>query len=185
MPCVLPVRPRLSPDLRVFGSPSRRALQVNVPPDCSSPALQRHLSVLPLRSPLLYRRLRPTRNHPRKAPRRSCSTPQHFQIPWPFFARLRLKPRPIGLARPSEVPSPGFGYPLDGVSSQNPRRPLSAPNALGLSPSELSSSPVIEGWSPIPPPLLRFAAKPVRPRIGAPTAYSHRKSRAPSRSPNG
>jgi hypothetical protein len=38
------------------------------------------------------------------------------------------------LPRASEVPSSGFGYPLDGVRLVSPRKPLSASNAHGLSP---------------------------------------------------
>mgnify|MGYP003572361760 CR=1 FL=1 len=45
---------------------------------------------------------------------------------------------------PQEVPSSGFGYPLDGVSHPNPWKPLSASHAHGLRPSELFSFPVIE-----------------------------------------
>jgi hypothetical protein len=45
---------------------------------------------------------------------------------------------------PQEVPSSGFGYPLDGVSCPNPWKPLSASHAHGLHPSELCSSSVIE-----------------------------------------
>jgi len=41
-----------------------------------------------------------------------------------------------------------------------PWKPLSAPHALGLRPSELSSSQRIEGRFPFPSPLLRFLAKP-------------------------
>jgi hypothetical protein len=62
---------------------------------------------------------------------------------------------------PPEVPSSGFGYPLDGVSHQNPRKPLSAPNALGLLPSELFSSPGIDKMFPPCLPLLRFSNKPL------------------------
>lgn len=105
MPCFRPVRPRLSPDPRVFGPSSHRAIQVNAPPGCSSPALQRHLSVLPLRSPPFYRCPRETRSRPRKAPRRSFATLQHIQVPRPFFARLRLKSRPVGLAQPTGSPA--------------------------------------------------------------------------------
>ena len=43
-----------------------------------------------------------------------------------------------------KVPFSGFGYPLNGVRGPDPGGPLSAPNALGLRSSELSSSPEIE-----------------------------------------
>jgi hypothetical protein len=44
----------------------------------------------------------------------------------------------------SEVPHPGFGYPLCGVSLRKPEKLLSAPNALRLRPSKLCSFPMIE-----------------------------------------
>jgi hypothetical protein len=119
-PCVLPVRPRISPDPRVFSPSSYRAVHVLAPLGCSSPALQRHLSALPLRSRPPYRCLRPTRTHPRKAPRRSSrplsiSGPRDPSLHDPFRSRVR----PAWL-HPPEVPPPGFGYPLDGVSSRTP-----------------------------------------------------------------
>lgn len=46
-----------------------------------------------------------------------------------------------------EVPHPGFGYPLCGVSDSTPWKPLSVPNARGLRPTKLSSSPMIDSPS--------------------------------------
>jgi len=89
---------------------------------------------LPLRSPLPYRRLRPTRSHPRKAPRISCATPQHVQVPWPFFARLRLKPRPIGLASPTGSPVPRVWLP-------SRRRQLTKPLKASFSPQRSRACP--------------------------------------------
>lgn len=65
----------------------------------------------------------------------------------------------------------------------NPRRPLSAPNTPGLYPSKLSSKQVIRKEFPLPSPLLRSPAKPLKPRAGAPAACSHPLSRPPLRSP--
>jgi hypothetical protein len=48
-----------------------------------------------------------------------------------------------------KVPPAGFGYPLDGVRDSHPGGSLSTPNALGLRPSELFSSPEIEELSRI------------------------------------
>jgi hypothetical protein len=58
-----------------------------------------------------------------------------------------------------EVPSSGFGYPLDGVSLPHPWKPLSAPHTLGLSPSELFSSPGVEKRSPIFPSALALSTQ--------------------------
>jgi hypothetical protein len=69
--------------------------------------------------------------------------------------------RPMNQPDPPEVPPAGFGYPLDGVSYRSPWKPLSAPNAPGLRPSELSSSPGIERMFPPSLPLLRFPNKPL------------------------
>jgi len=74
----------------------------------------------------------------------------------------------------------GFGYPLNVFfKSFVPRRPLSASNALGLFPSELSSITVIDQEFPLLSPLLRFSTKSRGPRIGASVAYSHHDSRSP------
>jgi hypothetical protein len=47
-----------------------------------------------------------------------------------------------------EVPTVGFGYPFAGSKLSLPRKPLSAPNALKLCPSELFSSRMIKGKFP-------------------------------------
>lgn len=61
------------------------------------------------------------------------------------------------------MPYSGFGYPLYGLfSTLNPGKPLSAPNALELFPSELFSPWRIEGPFQILSPLLSFTQKPVR-----------------------
>lgn len=48
-----------------------------------------------------------------------------------------------------KVSPTGFGYPLGDLSDSNPGKRISAPNALGVHPPELSSSPVIERSSRI------------------------------------
>jgi hypothetical protein len=48
-----------------------------------------------------------------------------------------------------KVSPSGFGYPLGDLSHFDPGKPLSAPNALGVHPPELSSSSVIERSSRI------------------------------------
>jgi len=88
------------------------------------------------------------------------------------------------LPRLSEVPSSGFGYPLDGVSPVHPRKPLSAPNAPGLHPSELCSFPGIESRSPEILSALALPFQPCRLKSGASAACSPRKSRIPL-APNG
>lgn len=56
----------------------------------------------------------------------------------------------------------GFGYPLHVfLQFSNPGRPLSAPNTLGLRPSELFSSQMIDEEFPLHSPLLRFPIKPL------------------------
>jgi len=185
MPCILPARPRFSPSP---GSSTHRATRRvrNVTPGHSSPALSRHPNGLPPRSPPPYRRLRPTRIHPRKAPRRSSRALRHFRIPRPFFPRPLPKPRPESLASLPGSPALRVWLP-----SRRPkaRRTLGGlfqpPTPLGFS---LQSFPPPRGSSvslPTHSPLLRFAAKPPQPCTGAPAASSPRKSRAPLRSPNG
>lgn len=48
-----------------------------------------------------------------------------------------------------KVSPTGFGYPLGDLSDLNPGKRISASNALGVHPSELFSSPVIERFSRI------------------------------------
>jgi len=61
-------------------------------------------------------------------------------------------------------PTPGFGYPLDELSwPLYPWKPLSAPHTLGLRPSELSSSSVIQRIFRPFPPFPRSIPKPPRP----------------------
>jgi len=116
----------------------------------SSPALRRHLSVFPLPRPPSYPRPTSTVIRARKAPRVSFSALQHFRTRKPFFALSFWKSVQGILPHPLKVPPPGFGYPLDGAKLPNPGGPLSAPNAPGLHPSELSSSIVVPGKFPSP-----------------------------------
>lgn len=60
-----------------------------------------------------------------------------------FFTHLLMSVQEV-LLYLLKVPFSGFGYPLNGVRYPHPGGPLSAPNALGLRSSELSSSPEIE-----------------------------------------
>lgn len=134
-----------------------------LPPDCvvwrHSLVLLPHLSVLPFgllpfyrcalsTGPTLKRRLAEAAfpfsisgsNHPSSAPLTKCrkSLPGFFK-----------------------VPSSGFGYPLDGVSRSYPWKLVSAPNALGISSSELSSSRMIQKAFPLSAPFLHFPKKPL------------------------
>jgi hypothetical protein len=138
-------------------SPSRRRRGC-APQSWASPALRCHLSVLPFLGLRSYRRARsiePTLpTHLAEAP---CPF-SIFGIPEPFFSPLTKRRR--RLPPFSEVPPSGFGYPLDGVSPENPRGPLSAPNAPGVPPPEPSSSPVVESGFPQTPSLLPLRKKP-------------------------
>jgi hypothetical protein len=83
----------------------------------------------------------------------------------PFFHFLRSVQKTLPCLL--KVPPLGFGYPSDGVSSLNPGRLLSAPNALGLCPSELFSSKMAQMRSPSLVPLLRLrqTVQPVQPAL--------------------
>jgi len=81
-------------------------------------------------------------------------------MPVPFFSlRFSEASRPRCPAV-LEVPSSGFGYPLDGVRFVHPWKPLSAPHALGLRPSKLFSNPGIENKFPCFPSALALFPKP-------------------------
>jgi len=168
---------RLPPDPRVFSRwlPGR-PFQT---PGCSSLALRRHPSVFALSSPLMTtdsRRLGSPLHKPLAGTSRpfSMSGPRN---PSSHFSRSV----PGTLPCPWKVPPAGFGYPLDGVSSLDPWQPLSAPNALGLRPSKLSSHTSIEMWSPTSLPLRRFPIKPRQLDTHASAASSQGMSRVPLR----
>jgi hypothetical protein len=102
-----------------------------------------------------------------------CSSSRPFSISGSRGPSFHFqKKRRENVACSLEVPPPGFGYPLGGVSSPDPWKPLSAPNALGLRPSELSSNPVAQNRSPYPVPLLCFSIKLAQLDPGTPAAYS-------------
>jgi hypothetical protein len=105
---------------------------------------------------------------------------QHIRMQKPFFSPPVARRRLEAVALAPRSLTLGFGYPLDEMAwLPHPGGPLSAPNALGLRSSELSSSRVIEKPFRVPLPLLHFPAKPLRPCPGAPPACSHPESRAP------
>jgi hypothetical protein len=76
-----------------------------------------------------------------------------------------------------EVPSSGFGYPLDGVSCTKPWKSFSSPDARGILSSERFSGLGIElGFHSILP-LLRFLIKPLWLDAGASAVFSPKTSR--------
>jgi len=148
MACFLPFRPLGISDLRVFGS-KESCLRANL----SSFPL-RHFSATSASLPLLrrlptngLRRPYPTlRKHLAEAfgPYSVCGSKSPFlRSP---YRRSEKKVLPHSLP----VSPPGFGYPLGDLQLSQPRKPLSAPNALGLRPSKLFSSQVIEEGFPSP-----------------------------------
>jgi len=115
MACLLPFRPWLSPDLRVFssGTPRRvRILVVGWLLSCTSTPPQRLASCV---SPA-YSRLMPTMIRSRQAPRYVPSAPQHFRIEEPLLSPP-YEGVPPALPYQREVPLLGFGYPFSGLSS--------------------------------------------------------------------
>jgi len=147
----------LSP--RTLGSSPSKGRRGCAPQSWASPALRDHLSVLPFPGPHPYRRAPSTKPTLRMLLASAPCPFGIFEIHGPFFSPLAKRRRSWPLS--SEVPSSGFGYPLDGVSPVYPRGSLSTPNAPGVSPSKLSSSPVVESRSPQIPPLLHFRKKPL------------------------
>jgi len=144
--------------LRTLGSSNSRRRRGCAPQTSASPALRCHLSVLPFLRPHQYRRARSTEP---TLLMRLAEAPRPYSICWierPFFSPLAKRRK--NMPSPSEVPSSGFGYPLDDVRSLDPRGSLSTLNALGVPPSELFSSPVVESRFPRTPPRLHFRKKP-------------------------
>jgi len=145
--------------LRTLGSSHSCRRRGCAPQTSASPALRCHLSVLPFLGPSPYRRAPSTEPTLRK---RLAEAPRPYsisEIETPFFSPLAKRRK--NMPGPSEVPSSGFGYPLDDVSSLDPRGSLSTLHALGVPPSELFSSPAVEPPFPKIPPRLHFRKKPV------------------------
>jgi len=182
MACLPPLRPWLSPDLRVFGfeAPRRfRILLVGRLLSCTSTPPQR----LSTHASPTYSRLMPTMIRSRKAPRYVLSALQRLRIQeTPLFAFLRR--RPADFALPTGGPARGFGYPFSGLKFPSPRKPLSAPNAPGLRSSEPFSGTMIGARFPKPLSALALFHETHRLRTGASAAWSHRASRTPHRYPN-
>jgi hypothetical protein len=133
-----------------------------LPPDCvawrHSLVLLPHLSVLPFGSLPSYRCALSTGP---TLKRRLAEAACPFSISGlnhPSYALLAKCRK--SLPGSFEVPSAGFGYPLDGVSRSNPWKLLSAPNALGIPSSELSSFRMIQIAFPRLVPFLHFPKKP-------------------------
>jgi hypothetical protein len=64
------------------------------------------------------------------------------------FIRSAVTKRPRVMPELRKEPPSGFGYPLGGVSSAQPREPFSAPHALGLDPSKFFSKAPVESRFP-------------------------------------
>jgi len=115
MACLLPFRPWLSPDLRVFSFEAPRRLRILVVGrllSCTSTPPQRLASCVPP----AYPRLMPTMSHSRQAPRYVPSAPKHMRIEEPLLSPS-FEGVPPALPCQREVPLLGFGYPFSGLSS--------------------------------------------------------------------
>jgi len=177
MACLLPFRPWLSPDLRVFSfeAPRRfRILIVGRLLSCTSTPPQRLGSY----APPTYPRLMPTMSHSRQAPRYVPSAPQRLRIREPLFSPP-YEGVPPALPCQREVPLLGFGYPFSGLKFPDPWKRFSAPNVHGLRPSELFSSLMIGNRFPGPLSAPALFHKTNRPCADASAASSHPASRAP------
>jgi hypothetical protein len=155
---LLPPLASLELSLGTLGSSNFRRRRGCAPQTSASPALRCHLSVLPFLGPHRYRRASSTKP---AFPMRLAEAPRPYsicKIERPFFSPLAKRRK--NMPGPSEVPSSGFGYPLDDVSPLDPRGSLSTLNALGVPPSELFSSPAVESRFPQILPRLHFRKKP-------------------------
>jgi hypothetical protein len=132
MACLLPFRPRLSPDLKVFGfeAPRRfRILIVGRLLSCTSTPPQRLASC----APPTYSRLMPTMSRYRQAPRYVPSAPQHLRTRKPpFLAPFRR--RPTSFTLPAGGPALRVWLPFQ-------RRSASKPSGASFSPQRSRASP--------------------------------------------
>jgi len=155
---LLPPRSPFELSLGTFGSSHFRRRRGCAPQTSASPALRCHPSGLPFSRPLSYRRAPSTEPTLQKRLAEASRPYSISKIEKPFFSPLAKRRK--NMPGPSEVPSSGFGYPLDDVSPLDPRRSLSTLDALGVPPSELSSSPAVGSRFPKIPPRLHFRKKP-------------------------
>jgi hypothetical protein len=138
MACFLPFRPWLYPGLRVFRIPNH-AGPVDGPHAC--PLL--HLRATPVARSNARRPAAETRSilPPSRNSSRASVALQHTRTEKPFSA-LGLRPS-VRTALPyrPKVPSPGFGYPLDGVSSSTHGNLFQFPTLMGFT---------LQGFVPTP-----------------------------------
>jgi hypothetical protein len=145
---------------RTLGSSSLRLPGGSLPSSSSSSrALRRHPSVLSPGSP--PGKFGPGRlaEPPLQAPCRSVPALQHLRIRRTLLFTSSEASRMCCLTSGKSRPQ-GLATLSTALSPPNPWKPLSAPNALGLSPSELFSSRVPRKKSPSPLPPSRFPTSP-------------------------
>jgi hypothetical protein len=142
----------------------------------ASPALRRHLSVLHPCSLFCFKVPVDSRTMC-KTPRLSFLALQRSSVEKALF--VDSLSRSVWKALPCfpKVPSSGFGYPLDGVSTFQPRESFSTPDALGLRPSELCSFVMIDVSFRKRLSALALSCKTPRLRTGASAVCSHNESR--------
>jgi len=138
----------------------------------SSLALRRHLERLsPLRAV--------TSGLPNITPRLSSSALQHLQVRQPFFSTPTFGKSAVKFVPPStEAHSQGLATLSVSFLPTYPWKPLSAPYALGLHSSELSSPPGIVRSFQTSLSTLALHGKTSRPRLGASVASSPQGSRS-------
>jgi len=130
MACLLPFRPRLSPDPRVFSFEAPRRVRILVVGgllSCTSTPPQRLSSY----APPAYPRLMPTMSRFRQAPRDVLSALQHMRTRDPHFSPP-FEGVPPALPCQQEVPLGGFGYPFSGFSSPALGSVFQPPTLLGF-----------------------------------------------------
>jgi hypothetical protein len=157
MACFLPFRPWFCLDLRVFGFLTAGDLSTH---PSASPLL--HLRATSVAFPntcCFAQKTKPTLPFFQSSSHQSA-TLQHIQTKEPFFSTWRLPSVQTALPHCLKVPSSGFGYPLDGVSSFILGSNLSTPHAHGFHSSGLFSSFVAGLAFPQTLPLVRFSTKP-------------------------
>jgi len=132
MACLLPFRPWLSPDPRVFGfeAPRRfRILIVGRLLSCTSTPPQR----LSSHAPPFYSRPMPTMSRSRKAPRYVHPALQHLRFRGtPLFAPFRR--RPTGFTLPAGGPAPRVWLPFQRPSVPRPLEASFSPQRSWASP---------------------------------------------------
>lgn len=172
-----PFRSWSSLSLRAFGPEAVWCLEFSTPNSLSGTSTppQRLLPLRPAPLPASHADHEPLS----KGTRSRTLALQRMRIVLPLFSPCLLARRPAGFAVPTGGPVHRVWLPSRRCKLLDPRKPLSASNALGLCPSELCSRSTMEPRFPSSSSAPALFYETSRPRTGASAVLPRRTSCAP------